>query len=104
MDGLYKGKLYEFDNDFKNLPMENRVKLIHTAKSLLDVQKASRDNAPIVVLPVDVEKQGLSYRWRVLPVYIIQCRDRVLHEDGTYEGGKERYESIVGNERQSVIG
>jgi hypothetical protein len=58
MDGIYKGKSYEFDKDFKNLPVENRVKLIHTAKSLLDVQKASKDNAPLVGLPVEAEKRG----------------------------------------------
>jgi hypothetical protein len=63
MDRLDKDEFYEFDNDFKNLPMENRVKLINTAKSLLNVQKAIRDNAPLAdtpALPMEVEKQGLS--------------------------------------------
>jgi hypothetical protein len=51
MDSIDKGKSYKFDKDFKNLPMENRVKLINTAKSLLAVQKASRDNAPLADTP-----------------------------------------------------
>ncbi|GHV90966.1 hypothetical protein AGMMS50268_14690 [Spirochaetia bacterium] len=63
MECIDKGESYKFDKDFKNLPMENRVKLINTAKSLLAVQKASRDTASLADTPtplMEVEKQGLA--------------------------------------------
>ena len=63
MDRADKGKSYEFVMDFKNLPMENRVKLINTAKSLLNVQKTSMGDASLVgklVSSMEVGKKGLS--------------------------------------------
>jgi hypothetical protein len=47
MGEIDKGESYDFDKDFKDLPIENRVNLIKTAKSLLEVQKGSRENAPL---------------------------------------------------------
>jgi hypothetical protein len=64
MDGLEKGESYYFEKDFKDLPMKNRVKLIKTAKNLLEVQKASKENDVLLVdtsLPsVKTERQRLA--------------------------------------------
>jgi hypothetical protein len=46
MGEIDKGESYDFGKDFKDLPVENRVNLINTAKSLLEVQKVNKKNAP----------------------------------------------------------
>jgi hypothetical protein len=51
MGEIDKGESYDFDKDFKDLPVQNRVNLIKTAKSLLKVQKVSKENAPLADAP-----------------------------------------------------
>jgi hypothetical protein len=54
MDGVDKGVSYYFEKNFKDLPMKNRVKLIKTAKSLLETQKASKENASFADGPISL--------------------------------------------------
>jgi hypothetical protein len=49
MGEIDKGESYDFDKDFKDLPVENRMNLIKTAKSLLEVLKVSKENAPLAL-------------------------------------------------------
>jgi hypothetical protein len=63
MGEIVKGESYDIDKDFKYLPVENRVNLIKTAKSLLEVQKASKENAPLAdasAPSMDLKEQGLA--------------------------------------------
>jgi hypothetical protein len=51
MDGLNKGESHSMAEDFKTLPVKNRVNLIKAAKSLLEVQKAYRKTSALTGVP-----------------------------------------------------
>lgn len=57
MDELEKGAFYDFDKNFKDLPIENRVKLIKTARRLWEVQQVTKENASRTDRPHPVGKE-----------------------------------------------
>jgi hypothetical protein len=58
MDRLSKGEPHDIAEDFRNLPVKNRVNLIKTAQSLLEVQKAYRENAVLPDAPLPSDRSG----------------------------------------------